>query len=269
MTDQPYPTGKTNWPLNDALRARFNQPDFPRASRYDPDWVLDNEMGPNVLWLTEWATGALDLQPGMKVLGLGCGKALSSMFLAREFGVQVTAADLWIAQADNEQRVLDAGLSDMVTPVHAEAHQLPFDAGEFDVIISIDSYHYFGTADLYIGYITQFLKPGGTICIVTPSVTRELPDGPPDHLQPWWVWEFCCFHTADWWAHHWAKSGLVTIEDSSNLPDGWRLWRDWCEICATAGCGLEDGAAAAREIDMLNADGGDLFCFARTVGRKG
>lgn len=27
--------------------------EFPRASQYDPDWVLAHQMGPNVLWLTE------------------------------------------------------------------------------------------------------------------------------------------------------------------------------------------------------------------------
>jgi cyclopropane fatty-acyl-phospholipid synthase-like methyltransferase len=46
-------------------------------------------MGPNVLWLTEFVCEAMDLRAGMRVLDLGCGKALSSIFLAREFAVQV------------------------------------------------------------------------------------------------------------------------------------------------------------------------------------
>lgn len=54
-------------------------------------------MGPNVLWLTEFLGQAMELQPGMRVLDMGCGRALSSIFLAKEFGVQVWAADLWIA----------------------------------------------------------------------------------------------------------------------------------------------------------------------------
>ena len=53
-------------------------------------------MGPNVLWLTEALTQVLPLEPGMRVLDLGCGAAISSIFLARELGVQVWAADLWI-----------------------------------------------------------------------------------------------------------------------------------------------------------------------------
>ena len=55
-----------------------------------------NLMGPNGLWLTDALTQLLPLEPGMRVLDLGCGAAISSIFLARELGVQVWAADLWI-----------------------------------------------------------------------------------------------------------------------------------------------------------------------------
>ena len=36
----------------------------------------------------------------MKILDLGCGKGLTSIFLAKEFGVQVYATDLWITAAE-------------------------------------------------------------------------------------------------------------------------------------------------------------------------
>ena len=63
-------------------------PLFPRASTYNPDWVLATVSGgANSLWLTEWLTSAMDLRPGMRVLDLGCGRGASSVFLHREFGV--------------------------------------------------------------------------------------------------------------------------------------------------------------------------------------
>lgn len=74
---------------------------FSRSSRYDREWIIANQMGPNVLWLTEFLCEAMDLQPGMRVLDLGCGKALSSIFLAKEFDVQVWATDLWMPATDN------------------------------------------------------------------------------------------------------------------------------------------------------------------------
>ena len=59
--------------------------EFPRSSTYDPEWVIENMMGPNVLWLTESLRQVMDLVPGMRVLDMGCGRAISSIFLAREF----------------------------------------------------------------------------------------------------------------------------------------------------------------------------------------
>jgi len=37
----------------------------------------------------------------------------------------------------------------------------------FDAIISIDSFMYYGTDDLYLSYLARFLKPGGKIGIVS------------------------------------------------------------------------------------------------------
>jgi ubiquinone/menaquinone biosynthesis C-methylase UbiE len=146
-----------------ALNQRLIKPDFPRSSCYDPHWLMANVMGPHVLWLAEWLSQRLELTPGMRVLDLGCGKALSSIFLAKEFGVTVWAADYWIKPNENMERIERAGFSTSVFPVSVEAHALPFSERSFDAIVSFDAYHYFGTDDLYLGYISSFLKPGGRL----------------------------------------------------------------------------------------------------------
>ena len=114
---------------------------FPRATQYHPDWVLANASGgANALWIVEWLTSALDLRPGMRVLDLGCGRASTSIFLRREFGVQVWATDLWFSAAENIQRVRDAGVDDGVFPVHADARALPFAPDFFDAIVCVDAF---------------------------------------------------------------------------------------------------------------------------------
>jgi len=75
--------------ISDELRARLMKPAFPRASTYDLEWLFDTMMGPNVLWLAEWASQAVPLRKAMRILDLGCGKAASSIFLAKEFDVTV------------------------------------------------------------------------------------------------------------------------------------------------------------------------------------
>ena len=124
--------------------------------------------------MAEWLTSALDLRTGMRVLDLGCGRATSSIFLYREFGVQVWATDLWFSAAENGQRICDAGVEDSVFPVHADARSLPFSDEFFDVIVSLDSFYYYGTDDLYLNYLARFVKPGGAIGLAGAGLMQEI-----------------------------------------------------------------------------------------------
>jgi cyclopropane fatty-acyl-phospholipid synthase-like methyltransferase len=155
---------------------------YQRSNTYERGWVIENEMGPNALWLLESLTEVMPIDEGAKVLDLGCGRAMTSIFLAREHGARVWATDLWIAAADNQRRVAEAGLTDLITPIHAEAHTLPFATGFFDAVISIDAYHYFGTDDLYLGYLADFVRPGGRIGMV--ALEGLAPLQRPDRTRP-------------------------------------------------------------------------------------
>jgi SAM-dependent methyltransferase len=240
---------------------RFVSPRFPRASAYHPDWVAGGVSGgANPLWLTEWLAEALDLRPGMRVLDLGCGRAMSSVFLRREFGVQVWATDLWFSASENLQRVRDAGVEDGVFPIHADARSLPFAAEFFDAVVSLDSFFYYGTDDLYLSYLARFVKPGGPVGIAGAGLMREMDDPIPAHLQEWWSedrpW---CLHSADWWRRHWGRTGILDVETADALPDGWRLWREWHRAIAPDN---------ATEIRALEADGGRHLGYVRAVGRR-
>lgn len=115
----------------------LNQQRFPRTAAYHPDWVLAGVSGgANSMWLAEWLSQAIDLKPGMRVLDLGCGRAMSSIFLRREFGVQVWATDLWFRPEENFQRIRDAEVVDGVFPMHADARSLPYALDYFDVILT-------------------------------------------------------------------------------------------------------------------------------------
>lgn len=233
---------------------------FPRSSKYHPDWVLTNASGgANSLWLTEWLTEAFDLRPGMRVLDLGCGKASSSIFIAREFGVQVWATDLWISAAENIRRIKDAGVEDSVFPIHADARSLPFASDFFDAIVCVDSFPYFGTDDLYLNYLAHFVKPGGPIGVAGAGVVREPDSGIPDHLAPWWTQDFWSCHSATWWRRHWERTGIVDVETADTMPDGWKFWLDWHRAVAP------DNAV---EIEALERDQGRFLGYVRFVGRR-
>jgi cyclopropane fatty-acyl-phospholipid synthase-like methyltransferase len=240
---------------------------YPRANTYDPQWVYDNQMGPHCLWLMESLTEDLPIEPGMRVLDLGCGRAMTSIFLAREFGAEVWATDLWIDAASNRGRIEEAGLAHLITAVHSEAHALPFEAEFFDAIVSVDAYHYFGTADLYIGYITGFLRSGGKIGVVAPGVRTEFGADVPDVLAPYWEWDFCSFHSPDWWRTHWEKTGRVQVVLADAIEDGWQDWLQFDEVTIEHMEGWRRDAAA-NSAAMLRADQGANLCFSRIVGSK-
>jgi SAM-dependent methyltransferase len=244
---------------------------YPLSSKYDPAWVLENEMGPNALWLTEWLCREMDLTPGMRVLDMGCGKAMSSIFLAKEFGVLVWGNDLWISASDNWKRACEAGAGDRVFPIHAEAHALPYAEDFFDALVSLDSYHYYGTDDLYLKYVVRFVKPGGQIGIVVPGLMREFGGEVPEHLTRktpngdrfWDPAECFSFHTVDWWRRLWAQTGLVNVEVADTLSDGWRDWLKFEEVKVAAGINRHDDEAAT-----LSADQGRYLGFVRLIARR-
>jgi ubiquinone/menaquinone biosynthesis C-methylase UbiE len=121
---------------------RFVSQRFSRSSGYHPDWIIASVSGgANSLWLSEWLAEALDLRPGMRVLDLGCGRGASSIFLRREFDVQVRATDLWNDVSERFQRVRDAGVADDVFPIHADARSLPFAAEFFDTSLRASGHH--------------------------------------------------------------------------------------------------------------------------------
>jgi len=211
---------------------------YPKTEKYDSKWISENWMGPHPLWLLEELCENLDLRPGMKVLDMGCGKGLTSVFLAKEYGVTVFANDLWISATDNLRRFEEAGVADRVFPIHAEAHALPYANEFFDAAISIDSYHYYGADEYYFPCIySKLVKSGGQFGIVVPGYTREFEKGHPDTIlnfiakqqeqEKGWGEDMFTFHSNAWWQKLWNKTGLVEITAGYDIEDVKTIWEPW------------------------------------------
>lgn len=240
---------------------------FPRASSYDPAWTFRNLMGPNCLWLAEDLARRLNLAPGQRVLDLGCGAAPTSIFLAREYGVEVWAADLWIDPDGNAARAAEAGVGERLFPLRTEARSLPFAHGFFDAVVSVDAFHYFGTDLRYLSYLAQYVKPGGAIAMASPANSLDPDDAPPPSRElfaelgaDWFT-----FRSADWWRRHWSRTCGVSVEEAAMVEDGRALWLRHLEAAEAW-----TGVPAAEQPDgrLLFSPEGATLGFCRVVARR-
>jgi len=216
----------------------LKDPRYPRTATYDPEWLVELEMGCPTFWLLESLCTVMELKPGMRVLDLGCGKAGGSIFLAKEFGLQVWAVDPWVKPTENWERIRQAGLEQLVFPLKGDAHNPIFPRDFFDAVIGLNSLWYFATEELYLGwYLIPLVKPGGQLGVVLPGFYHEfegdLPENLPEYLKPYW--DSCAlraWHSADWWRRHWAKNGQVEVLLADNFPDneGYQTYLRWERI---------------------------------------
>ena len=156
------------------------------SNQYDTSFVKENMMGPNSIRMIEELAKSMKLEKDMRVLDLGCGKGLTSIYLAREFGVTVFATDLWISASENYERFKAMGVDDKIIPIHAEAHDLPFAQEFFDAAVSVDAYHYFGIEPDYLEkHFAPLVKKGGQIAVAVPGLKKEFAAEVPAGLAPY------------------------------------------------------------------------------------
>ena len=121
-------------------------------------------MGPNSMRLMgELAEkSGVDFR-GKRALDLGCGQGLTSLYITKALGAgQLFSADLWIDATAMEKNFVKWGIDDRAFPMHSDANDMPFADNFFDVIASVDSYHYFGARPgFFAEKIWPLLKKGG------------------------------------------------------------------------------------------------------------
>lgn len=235
--------------------------EYLKSKKYDKNLIKENMMGPNSMKILEELLEGVPLKRGMRVLDLGCGNGLTSVFLAKEYGVQVFALDLWISATENYMRFKQFGLENQIIPIHADAMELPFANGYFDAVISVDSYHYFGNNDTYFDmYLANLLKKDALIAIGIPGMNYEVHDHIPEEMKQHWPKDSLeMWHSKEWWKKIFSKSehfDLVAIQAMDCFEE---VWNDWLET---------DNEFAIGDRTMLSADNGRYMNLISIIGKK-
>ena len=85
---------------------------YPKSNRFDTTLVQSKIMGPNPLKLCEELLDGTDIPCGSRVCDLGSGCGITSVMLAREYGLDVYAVDLWGDPHENRVFFCEMGVPD-------------------------------------------------------------------------------------------------------------------------------------------------------------
>ena len=217
-------------------------------------------MGPNAMRLAEELSSRLDINENMRILDLGCGCGLSTFLLTKKYGASVFAADLWISPTENYERFQSLGIDDKAVPISVDATKgLPFANGYFDVLFTVDAYHYFGDTEEMLPSLIPFVKKGGTIAVAIPGLKYEFGGNVPEEMQPFWNDEIArTIHSIDWWKDLWKKANGMEIEDIREMACFSQVWSEW----------LTSGhPVAAEDVKMMEAEGGKSFNFIQLIAK--
>ncbi|MGN0401345.1 MAG: SAM-dependent methyltransferase [Acetatifactor sp.] len=166
-----------------------------------------------------------------RTLDLGCGNALTSIFIANETDAKrVYAFDLWVPASENYERIKQNSLEERIVPIHGDAMDMPFAHDYFDAIVSVDSYHYFGCKEgIFADKILPFAKKNSYIMIAIPGIKQE-PEGAMKELFSEWAEgdDAELFRTIDWWEkllkQECGDQCEIVLKEANCFDVAWKEW---------------------------------------------
>ena len=230
---------------------------YAKSNKYDEKLIKEKIMGPNPIKLAEELLADSKIPTGSFVMDLGCGQGLTSVFLSKEYGFNVIAADLWSNPTDNKNFFDEMGLSfPQILAVHADASEgLPFAHESFDGIISIDAFNYFGRDYKVLEEkIMPYVKLGGYVYIAIPGMKKDLHDNlPAELLLSWTAEDLDTIHDAAYWKSIVSKCNNAEVVSVSEMEGNEELWNDWlaCENPYSIGDRKSMEAGAGKYLNFI------------------
>ena len=234
---------------------------YPRSKRYE-SLSRGKIMGPNPVKLTEELLTYKELPKGAKVLDLGSGQGITSVFLAKEYGFITTAADLWSSPEENMAFFKECGLTEKeIRAVKADASDLPFAEETFDAVVCTDSYNYFGRDPEYLGkHLLPVVKHGGYILICVPGMKKDCHEHLPKELLASWTPEQLDYiHDTAYWKNIISQTEGITDLSVFEMQSNTEVWEDWLR---------EENEYARGDRKAFDAGGGKYLNFVAIILKR-
>ena len=233
-----------------------------KSEKYNTPELNAKIMGPNPIKLEEELLTDNKIRSGGIVCDLGSGQGLTSVFLAKEYGFTVYAADLWSDPAENQKFFDKMGVErKKLIPIKADATDLPFEKNFFDAVVSTDSYNYFGRDSSYLdNKLLPFVKSGGYIYIAVPGMKKDCHDNlPKELLLSWTPKQMEYMHDTAYWRSVVSKSSMAEVLCVEEMKSNKEVWDDWL---------AQDNEYAVGDRKSMEAGGGKYLNFIKIVLRK-
>jgi ubiquinone/menaquinone biosynthesis C-methylase UbiE len=139
-------------------------------------------MGEFVKHLKQRSYALMQIQPGNKILDVGCGPASDTIQLGRLVGPtgQVFGVDYDQAMIDEaEQRANSEGIAAWVKHKRADSNALPFDTNYFDAARSERVFLHLSNPERTLSDMVRVTKSGGWIVVLDPdwgSMSVDIPE---------------------------------------------------------------------------------------------
>lgn len=233
-----------------------------KSEKYNTPELQKKIMGPNPIKLEEELLMGHKIPKKAVVCDLGSGQGLTSVFLAKEYGFTVYAADLWSDPEENRIFFDSMGVDrNQLIPVKADAMDLPFEKAFFDAVISTDSYNYFGRDERYHDEkLLPFVKPGGYLYIAVPGMKKDCHDNLPKELLLSWTPEQLDYmHDVSYWTRIVGRYKGAEVIEVKQMKSNEEVWADWL---------AQDNEYAVGDRKSKEAGGGKYLNFISIVLRK-
>jgi arsenite methyltransferase len=154
------------------------------------------------------------------ILDVGCGAGVSPCFLAKQYGCRVVGVDIRPRMIErSEERAQREAVADRTEFRAADAQDLPFDDGQFDIVITESVTCFPADKQRAVDEYARVTRPGGYIGLAE-STWLKVP--PPPELIDWVSQDIgACVQplTADEWAGLLQKAGLQDISTQIHPVD--------------------------------------------------